>query len=154
MCPHLLFYIEVIPSSVTLHQHHHNSLCPLSLSTSFYVFLYPSLLHSPPLPHTYAPTLGMPQSVEVLIRGVGVPGLLRAQPKRILSVAKRRSHHENVMLFWRHVGRGFPTARGHLPVAVKTGMLLLYEDSGMMIMKAIWWCIWGMWSFKSEILCV
>lgn len=73
---------EVFLSTVTLHQHHHNSLCPLSLSTSFYVFLYPSHLLSPPLPHTYALTLGMPEPVEVLIGAVGVPGLLRAALNR------------------------------------------------------------------------
>lgn len=73
----LVFHRRVFPPSMTLHQHHHNSL--LSLSTSFSVFLYPSPLLSPPLPHAYTPTPGMPESVEVLIRVAGVPGLLRPQ---------------------------------------------------------------------------
>lgn len=41
--------------------------------------------------------------------------------------------------FWRHFGRGFPTACGHLPVAVKTGMLLLYEDRELNACSKLLW---------------
>lgn len=56
-----------------------------SLSTSFCVLFNPS--SSPPfsVPHTHALTRGMPESVEVLISVVGVPRLLRAEPKPSLT---------------------------------------------------------------------
>lgn len=50
-----------------------------SLPLSFYLFVCVSPPLPPPLSHTCAPTPGMPESVELLIRVAGVPGLLRAE---------------------------------------------------------------------------
>lgn len=118
----------------------------LSLSVTLSLFLPLSLSFSTPpfsplllfLTHTLSHR-GMPESVEVLGRVVGVPGLLRPEPNRsVISSLRGWS-----AAFWRHIGGGFLIACGHLRTLVKTEMPLLYEDMGMMIMKAIWWGIYG-----------
>lgn len=116
--------------------------CPIYLSTSLSMFLYPSLLLLLPLPHTYAPTRGMPESLEVLIRLVGV--CFTAQPVRPgcsqnPSNLFFASTKDFIMRGWSlaFLEEDFLQARGHLPIVVKTGMLQGYDDSKM------WWCTQG-----------
>ena len=138
---------------------------------SFYLFLSPSLLLSPPLPRAYALTTG--GSLNRWKSSSESSGLLRAESNRSLRGWKKKRKKKQqqkkktpvqlskyqrwggeARLVWRHVGRGFPSACGCLPAVVKTGMLLHNEDRGRKAMRAFWWCIWGMWELATEVLCV
>lgn len=126
------------------HQHHHNSLfLPLSpcFSTPPFSSLLLFLTHT--LPHRECRNRwkSWSESSETLVC-FRVEHLCVAKPSPALLGKYWTSHHEKVKPCFS--GRGFLTACGHLPVVVKTGMLLLYEDRGMMTVKAIWWCVWGM----------
>lgn len=145
----VLFRARVFPSSVT-------SASPqLFLSPlSFFLFLRVSL----PLPSPLSSSSSHIRSHTVNAWIGGSPDQSRLSPWSALELSLMdlwaaksspallgkywRSHHEKVKPCFS--GRGFLTACGHLPVVVKTGMLLLYEDRGMMTVKAIWWCVWGM----------
>lgn len=65
-------------------------LCPSPLFLPLSVFFSTPPLPLPsPVPHTHALTRGMPESVEVLISVVGVPRLLRAEPKPSLTQIRK-----------------------------------------------------------------
>lgn len=134
-----LFYSGILPSPVTLHQHHHNCLVPslfLPLSLCFSSPPFSSLLlfltHT--LPHWGCLNRwkSWSASTESLVCFWAEPNRrVRSycKPGPALLSKHWRSHHEKAKPCF--PGRRFPTAWGHLPRVVKTGMLLQgCDDSG------------------------